>query len=186
MMNPTILRVIPPVCCLIVLLLLYPSVRQWDRNYNITSSTLNMKEELAIENQTDLMANQVSLIQERLNELVSHTGARFTLNRTGMIEYSLDEDDDTYTAIFSIGSLNYTVDKNAVDATCKTPSCITLIRMSDEKNIESEKISFHVESAEQGDKLVAYLGQFEELSKEDTKIDTGIKRRLKKWIDKMM
>lgn len=185
-MNISIKRVLPPLLLLFLLILLYPAVRKFDRQHNITSATLNMKESIAIENQTDLGANQIALIQERLNSLVSHTKASFTLNRSGMVEYSIEDDDDSYTALFTISSLNYTIDKNAVIASCKTPSCITLTRLSDNKTIESDKLSLLVESAEQGDKVIAYLAQFEQLSQEDTKIDTGIKRRLKKWIDKVL
>lgn len=184
-MSITFKRVFPPLISLVFLIVLYPTVRKFDRQHNIESSVLNMGEELAIENKTDLGANQISLVQERINELLDGTQATVSLNRTGMVTYTIEEDGDTYTAHFSVMSLNYVVDKNAVVASCKTFNCITLTSESHDKTIESNKVLLVVESAEQGDRLIEYLQQFDQLCQSDTNIDTGIKRRLKKWVDKV-
>lgn len=185
-MSIALKQILPPLISLVFLILLYPTVRKFDRQHNIEGSVLNMREELAIENKTDLGANQISLIQERINELLSGTQATASLSRTGMITYTVEEDDDTYSAHFSVTSLNYVVDKNAVVASCKTLKCISLTRESDEQTIEANKVSLVVESAEQGDRLIEYLQQFEQLCQTDTNIDTGIKRRLKKWVEKVL
>ena len=185
-MSITLKRVLPPLISLVFLIVLYPTVRKFDRQHNIESAVLNMGEELAIENKTDLGANQISLIQERINELLDGTQATISLNRTGMVTYTIEEEEDTYSAHFSVTSLNYIVDKNAVIASCTTPNCISLTRESDEQTIESNKVSLVVESAEQGDRLIEYLQQFDQLCQNDTNIDTGLKRRLKKWVDKVL
>lgn len=59
----TIPKWLPPIVCLVVLILLYPKVSELDRKRKIEVYTMDLETSLHIENQTDARAGEVSLIE---------------------------------------------------------------------------------------------------------------------------
>lgn len=157
-----------------------------DRERKIDSATQDMKTDLSIENNTDARANEVALLQVKINELLQATNAQLTLSRTGNVIYNQNTDED-FEAHFFITSLNYFVLDNGVKAECKSGDCVSIIKqgfISDETR-EFDSIVLNVENSEQGDRLIEYLKQYETISNTDATIDKGIKRRGKRLIDKI-
>ena len=175
-----------PLLLLVILMALLPVVTELDDQHMIGSAQRTMKRGLIIENKTDSKANEIALIQERINELLSPTSGVVELSRTGNIAYRHATEDD-YTAQFFINSINLFVGSNGVKGECLRGDCVTIAQdglISDEKR-QFASIQIPTSNAEQGDRLIEYLRQYQSLSNQDAGIDTGINRKLKKWYDRL-
>ena len=183
--NVSIPRWTPPLICLGILIYFFPNVRNFDRERNITVQVENMNDGIQIENKTDAGANEVQLLEVKANQLLEGTGGVIHLNRGGIVTYEYTEEDEVYTSIFHIESIEYVVLANSIRGECKLQGCISIAKQDEEKEVESDEMYIMLRSSEQGDKLISFLQQFKEISKSDTTIDTGIKRRFKRFFDKI-
>lgn len=179
---------LPPLVCLVILLGLYPQVRQWDRERKVEVAQEDMGSDLEVENRTDGTANEVKLLELKINELLSTTSGRISLNRSGIVHYVQTEDGDTYEADFFITAIDYFVFEESVKGECVREPCVTVTEkgvFSDE-TVQMDVVYILLQSGEQGDKLVQLLQQYEQITAGDTKIDTGMKRKFKRLLDGVM
>lgn len=179
---------LPPLVCLVILLGLYPQVRQWDRERKVEVAQEDMSSDLEVENRTDGTANEVKLLELKINELLSTTSGRILLNRSGNVHYVQTEDGDTYEADFFITAIDYFVFEESIKGECVREPCVTVTEkgvFSDE-TVQMDVVYILLQSGEQGDKLVQLLQQYEQITARDTKIDTGIKRKFKRLLDGVM
>ncbi|MDI9867561.1 hypothetical protein QM480_24665 [Flectobacillus sp. DC10W] len=182
----TIPKWLPPIVCLVVLILLYPKVSELDRKRKIEVSAMDLETSLHIENQTDARAGEVSLIEIKCNELLASTGGHIELSRTGNISYYQDEDDDVKAQFFITGT-NYFVLDDGVKVECKNGDCVSITQqgMISDESRSFDTVLLSVQSAEQGDRLVDYLKQFEQICERDKQMETGAERKFKKFFDKL-
>lgn len=177
-----------PLVLLIVLLGLYPQVSEWDAERKVDSAVTSMRSDLDVENKTDGQANEVALIETKINELLANTGGKITLNRSGNIHYSQHEDGEDYEADFYVTAMSYFVSDDSIKGECQGEPCVTLSNKGvfDDEKVQMDYVYILLQSAEQGDKLVQLLQQFEQICDSDTEIDTGIKRKWKRIWDKIV
>lgn len=176
----------PPLSALILLFLLYPKVRDFDRERKIRVAVEDMNDDITIENRTDAKANEVNLLQEKINELLTGTNGKIVINRSGNVTYTLLEDGETYTATFFIESLDYFVSSTTITGQCKTKGCVSIRKNEDEsEQKETQEVYITLSSAEQGDRMIQFLNQYKQISAKDQEIDTGFERRFKRILDKI-
>lgn len=176
-----------PLFALVLLFLLYPKVRNFDRERKITVAVEDMQDDITIENLTDNKANEIQLLQTKINSLLETTNGSITLNRSGNIAYTTNEDNDTFQAVFFVESLDYFVSSNSIAGRCKTKGCVSLIKNGDTESAhEGEEVYIMLNSAEQGDRMIELLNQYKKISATDQQIETGYKRRIKRFIDKWL
>ncbi len=183
----TLPRWTPPLVAIIILFLLYPKVKDFDRERKITVAVEDMHDDITIENRTDAKANEVHLLQEKINELLDGTKGSITINRSGNIIYTVLEDDETYTATFFVESLDYFVSSSSITGQCKTKGCVSISKEDDGSNQrETQEVYIMLSSAEQGDRMIQLLNEYKQISAGDQQIDTGLKRRFKRIFDKWL
>lgn len=182
------IKYIPPIALIIVLMVILPYVRRMDRQRQVNVSVLEMQKDLQIENKTDMRGNEIALIETRINDLIASTGSRVELGRGGNIRYYQQDAGDEFIAEYMVQAVDCFIFDNSIKIECVSESCITITQVgtfSDEKN--NVDFSFILlQSQEQGDRIVQYLNQYEQIVSKDTQIDTGAKRGLKRMIDKIM
>lgn len=177
----------PPLIAIMALFLVYPKVRDFDRERKIRVAVEDMNDNITIENRTDAQANEVNLLQEKINDLLIGTNGKVAINRSGNITYTLLEDGETYTATFFIESLDYFVSSNIITGQCKTKGCVSISKNDDEsEQKEVHEVYITLNSAEQGDRMIQLLNQYKQISAKDQEIDTGLQRRFKRIFDKIL
>lgn len=78
---------------------------------------------------------------------------------------------------------------NSVHGECKSVGCVSITKvndMLDDEVIESDEVYLITRNAQLGDRLIRYLDQFKALCAKDEQIETGPKRKLRKWFDKII
>lgn len=175
-----------PLLCLVILFLIYPKVRNLDRERKIRVAVSNMQDDVKVENLTDAGANEIQLLQEKMNQLLEGTNGSISINRSGNIVYTVMVDEETYEAVFFVGSVDYYVATNQINGQCKTNGCVNITKDGDSENIrETNEVTIQVLSAEQADRLILLLREYEGMSTSDQHIDKGLKRRFKRFFDKI-
>lgn len=186
-MFSSIPRWTPPLIALAILFFIYPKIRNFDRERKITVAVEDMHDDIVIENSTDGKANEVHLLEVKINELLSGTNGSISFNRSGNVTYTLDEDGDVFQAQFFIESLDYSVSVNSITGRCRTKGCVTLYNVDDvDDKRETQEVFILLNSSEQGDRLIELLNEYKQISAKDQKIDTGLNRRFKRFADKWL
>jgi hypothetical protein len=177
----------PPLLGLVLLFLFYPKIRDFDRERKITVAVEDMQDDISVENLTDDKANEIHLLQTKINSLLNATNGSISLNRSGNINYTVSEESETYEAVFFAESLDFYVSTNSIAGRCKTKGCVNLIKNGDSADThESEEVYIILNSAEQGDRMIELLNQYKQISAKDQQIETGFKRRIKRFVDKWL
>jgi len=178
----------PPIIILVVLFGLFPQVRQWDKERKIDVAVSDMKIDHELENKTDSGADEVGILETKINDLLNYGTEKIELSRTGNVHYTAEIDGDMYEANFYISAIDYSIHNLTITGNCHGADCVTISKkasFSDEK-IQTGQIVIPLQSNEQGDKLIALFNQYETICSDDTKIQKGWKRRLKKIVDKFL
>lgn len=181
-------RWMPPIIALVILLGFLPQVRQWDKERKVDVAVSDMKLKHELENKTDPGADEVGLLETKINDLLNYGTEKIELSRTGNVRYSAEIDGDKYTATFFISSISYSIHGLAINGICKGENCITLTKDGTftDKSIQTGQVTIPLQSNEQGNKLIAFLQQYESICEKDTKIKTGWRRKLKKFLDRIV
>jgi VCBS repeat-containing protein len=177
----------PPILGLVLLFLIYPKIRNFDRERKITVAVEDMQDDISVENLTDDRANEIYLLQTKINSLLNVTNGTISLNRSGNITYTVSEDNETFEALFFAESLDFYISTNSIAGRCKTKRCVNLTKNGDtEDTHESDEVYIMLNSAEQGDRMLELLNQYKKISTNDQQIETGLKRRIKRFVDKWL
>ena len=175
----------PPIIILVILFGLFPQVRQWDKERKIDIAVSDMKINHELENKTDSGADEVGILETKINDLLNYGTEKIELSRTGNVHYTAEIEGDVYEANFYISAIDYSIHNLNITCICKGDNCITLTKdgaISDKK-IQTGEITIPLQSNEQGDKLISLLNQYRIICNEDTIIQRGWKRKIKKILD---
>jgi hypothetical protein len=178
----------PPIVALVVLLGLFPQVRQWDKERKVEVAISDMKIGHELENKTDSGADEVGLLEIKINDLLNYGTEKVELSRSGNIHYTAEIEGTQYDAKFFISAIDYSIHGLSITGVCKGSDCVTITKsgtFSDE-SIQTGQITIPLQSNEQGNKLIEILQQYEAICNEDTKIERGWKRKIKKLFEGFM
>lgn len=177
-----------PVITLVLLSAIFPQVRQWDKERKVEVAVSDMKLDHKLENLTDGRADEVGLLETKINDLLNSGGESISLSRTGNIRYTAKVDGDLYVANFFISAVDYSIHNFAITGTCKGKDCVTITKNGtfSDKSIQTGQVSIPLQSNEQGNKLIELLSQYESICSEDTKIQRGWRRKVKRLFDKIV
>lgn len=174
-----------PIIALVILFAILPQVRQWDKERKVDIAVSDMKLEHTIENLTDARADEVGLLETKINDLLNHETESISLSRTGNILYTAEADGDVYVASFFISAIDYSIHDLSVTGVCRGNDCVTITKKGtfSDKSIQTGQVAISLQSNEQGDRLIEFLRQYESICSEDTKIERGWRRRVKRFLN---
>lgn len=177
-----------PIIALVILLAMFPQVRQWDKERKVEVAVSDMKLDHKLENLTDGRADEVGLLETKINDLLNYGAESISLSRTGNIRYTAKIDGDLYIASFFSDAVDYSIHNLAITGICKSNDCVTITKDGtfSEKTIQTGQVSIPLQSNEQGNKLIELLNQYQSICSEDTKIQRGLRRKIKKFWDKFL